>query len=199
MGLHTALMMNGMGLKTPTFSQLQKKSVTMTLASRPVQRAHVSSADKKLHPITPVVKKIIREIPAPKPLFSEEKIHQEEDPQTDDIESLTEPTDEHTSPDSNATDGAANFIEATPLYKRNPPPQYPATARRRGYQGTVTLEVLVTESGTVQKIKIFESSGSPVLDNAAITAVTNWFFSPATRMGQPIAMWVMIPVQFILR
>lgn len=170
----------------------------MTLASRPVRRAHVPAAANS-HSTVPAVKKIIREMPAPKPLSSEEKILQEKTPQKVDVASLAEPIDEHTSPDSNATDRAANFIEATPLYKRNPPPQYPATARRRGYQGTVTLEVLVTESGAAQKIKIFESSGHPVLDNAAIVAVTNWLFSPATRLGQPISMWVKIPVQFILR
>ena len=33
--------------------------------------------------------------------------------------------------------------EATPLYRRNPVPEYPLIARKRGYQGTAVLEVLV--------------------------------------------------------
>jgi len=40
-------------------------------------------------------------------------------------------------------------IEAVPLYKVNPPPEYPRLARKRGYQGTVVLDVLVDQNGKV--------------------------------------------------
>lgn len=204
MGLHTTLMVNSVGLKLSGKAfQQQKKSVTMTLASRPVHRSHVPASKKRQH-TNPIVKKIIKEIPAPQPINHDEDILEEENPQTVDIESLTaveepETKNEHDSSNLIAATGNANIIEATPLYKNNPPPHYPSTARRRGYQGTVTLEVMVTESGSVQKVTLFESSGYTVLDKAAIKAVKNWGFSPATRMGQPMAMWVKIPVQFVLR
>ena len=41
--------------------------------------------------------------------------------------------------------------EATPLYRQNPVPEYPLIARKRGYQGTVVLEVLVTREGKVER------------------------------------------------
>ncbi len=39
------------------------------------------------------------------------------------------------------TSAAAGLIMARPLYRKNPPPQYPKRARRKGYEGTVILEV----------------------------------------------------------
>ncbi|MFH1350543.1 MAG: energy transducer TonB, partial [Pseudomonadota bacterium] len=42
--------------------------------------------------------------------------------------------------------------EAVPAYKSNPRPQYPALARRRGLEGTVVLEVLVSREGKVNDL-----------------------------------------------
>lgn len=204
MVLHGTFMLSSMNLKLPgKVSQQQKKSVTMTMASRPIHRPHVPASIKK-EQNKPIIQKVIKEIPAPTPFNSDEKTLQEGNSQKVDDESLTaseepETKNEQDSPNLIAASGDKNIIEATPLYKNNPPPNYPSTARRRGYQGTVTLEVMVTESGSVQKINIFKSSGYTVLDKAAIKAVKNWGFSPATRFGNPMAMWVKIPVQFVLQ
>jgi protein TonB len=42
--------------------------------------------------------------------------------------------------------------EARPAYKVNPPPAYPKRAKRRGYEGTVLLEVLVDRNGRVKEL-----------------------------------------------
>ncbi len=88
---------------------------------------------------------------------------------------------------------------ARPLYRKNPPPEYPALARRRHLQGTVVLEVSVSAEGAVEEVRVEESSGHKVLDRAALRAVWNWLFEPGRRGGERIAMRVMVPVRFDLR
>lgn len=89
--------------------------------------------------------------------------------------------------------------EVKPVYKETPEPQYPALARRMGYQGTVELQVLVGRKGTVEELHIVRSSGYPVLDNSAQAAVQRWSFEPGTRDTVQEAMWIKIPVHFRLR
>jgi len=88
--------------------------------------------------------------------------------------------------------------EATPLYRRNPVPEYPLIGRKRGYQGTVTLEVLVNREGRVEDLRLSASSGYSVLDQAALTSVKTWLFDPGTRGGEKVDMWVKVPVRFQL-
>jgi periplasmic protein TonB len=97
---------------------------------------------------------------------------------------------------ANGTTGG--LIAAEPLYRLNPPPPYPPAARQRHYQGTVLLEVLVDEGGKVGELRVARSSGHPLLDRAALNAVRHWRFEPGRRHGVNIAMWVQIPVRFVL-
>lgn len=90
-------------------------------------------------------------------------------------------------------------FEAEPLYARNPTPAYPTMARRRGYQGTVLLNVLVAADGTVQSVTMGQSSGYPMLDQAARKSVVAWAFKPGTRGGRAVEMWVRVPVRFTLQ
>lgn len=88
---------------------------------------------------------------------------------------------------------------AMPRYKKNPPPEYPEMARRRGYEGEVLLAVLVSVDGRVVSVEVKESSGHSILDRAAVQAVAAWEFEPARRMGSPVSLWVDIPVRFVLK
>ena len=92
-----------------------------------------------------------------------------------------------------------NVTEAHPLYQYNPPPRYPRRARQRGYQGTVILEVLVTTKGTAGRIKVFQSSGHRLLDEAAILSVKKWRFEPGRKGDTQLDMWVKIPIRYQLR
>ena len=85
-------------------------------------------------------------------------------------------------------------------YGMNPPPAYPAIARRREQQGTVTIRVLVGVDGIVQRAEIAESSGFDALDDAAIETVRRrWRFTPARSAGIPIESWVLVPIRFALK
>ncbi|MCK5228187.1 MAG: energy transducer TonB [Desulfobulbaceae bacterium] len=86
-----------------------------------------------------------------------------------------------------------------PQYSRNPAPPYPRIARKRRLQGTVMLQVLVDADGNPSEIKPISSSGHGILDKAALTAVQKWTFSPGTRDGANVEMWVQVPVRFHLR
>jgi len=88
---------------------------------------------------------------------------------------------------------------ATPDYKKNNPPRYPLLAKRRRYEGTVLLDVLVSRSGMVDSIKLAQSSGHQVLDRAAIKAVREWSFHPGKKGDEAREMWVTIPIRFQLQ
>jgi len=88
---------------------------------------------------------------------------------------------------------------AIPAYQRNRQPEYPSRARRRGLSGTVMLRVLVDVTGRVAELGVERSSGYSSLDQAALKAVQQWLFSPATEDGVPVAMWVSVPITFRLQ
>ncbi len=81
----------------------------------------------------------------------------------------------------------------------NPAPEYPARARRRGWEGRVLLEVAVDAEGRVAAVRTVESSGYDLLDRAAAAAVQRWRFAPARRFGREVADTVEIPIRFALK
>jgi len=84
-------------------------------------------------------------------------------------------------------------------YARNPPPAYPATARRREQQGTVTVSVLVGADGSVERAEVADSSGFDALDDAALETVrSRWRFVPARHGGLAVESWVLVPIRFAL-
>ena len=83
-------------------------------------------------------------------------------------------------------------------YLNNPPPAYPRLSRRVGEQGTVIVHARIDVQGRAQGASIGRSSGYPRLDQAALAAVQRWRFAPGTRAGVPEAMWVDIPIPFVL-
>ena len=78
-------------------------------------------------------------------------------------------------------------------------PSYPPSARRLGIQGTALLRVYVAADGQVTEVLVDQSAGHPDLDRAAVEAVRRWRFEPGRRSEEPIGMWVLLPVQFVLR
>jgi len=108
---------------------------------------------------------------------------------------------------SSAQQAAAGFLAAAPVvwegkarYRLPPKPAaYPARAIELGQQGEVLVRVRLDTGGGAVEIVIFRSSGSELLDRAALAAVREWQFLPAVRDGRPVAAWVEIPVRFQLR
>jgi serine/threonine-protein kinase len=61
-------------------------------------------------------------------------------------------------------------------------PRYPNAARERRLEGSVTLSMIVTESGEVTELTVTESGGK-ILDKAVLDAVRDWRFEPARKDG----------------
>ncbi|MBW2603295.1 MAG: energy transducer TonB [Deltaproteobacteria bacterium] len=89
--------------------------------------------------------------------------------------------------------------EARPIYRLNPSPKYPRIARIRGYQGNVLLDVLVNKDGKVHDLKIYKSSGHPLLDRSAAYSVKHWLFEPGMIGKKKTDTWVRVPIRFELR
>jgi protein TonB len=71
-------------------------------------------------------------------------------------------------------------------------PAYPASAARNGDTGTVTLALLVGADGKVTSSRVQKSSGHPVLDKAAVNALSLCQFKPAMNNGVAEAGWAQI-------
>ena len=84
-------------------------------------------------------------------------------------------------------------------YLYNPAPLYPRFARKRGYQGKVELNLLISQSGKVTDIKLLNSSGFKVLDKSAIKTVSQWLFVPTQLKDQAIDYWYQQNINFQLK
>jgi protein TonB len=76
-----------------------------------------------------------------------------------------------------------------------PDPKYPEDERKARHQGTVVLVIVVGSDGAPRDIKISRAL-SPEFDKAAIDAVKNWKFTPATRDSKPVAVEIDVQVAF---
>lgn len=85
-----------------------------------------------------------------------------------------------------------------PDFANNRPPQYPAAAVARRWEGIVLLRLEIDESGRVTAVDLQSSSGYPLLDEAAVAAIREWRAKPAMRNGRPAATVEFLPVRFRL-
>ena len=76
-------------------------------------------------------------------------------------------------------------------------PVYPELAKRARVQGRVVLVVTVDEEGNVADIRV--SNGHPLLDEAALTAVRQWKYSPTLLNGEPVPVIATVTVIFNLK
>jgi len=76
---------------------------------------------------------------------------------------------------------------------------YPPSALEAGTEGVVVLECVVQEDGTPANIRVRKSSLHPALDEAAIRALTESRYFPATRGGKPIAAPIEVEMSFSVR
>ncbi len=80
-----------------------------------------------------------------------------------------------------ATDStAAATVPPSPLAGENEPPRYPFVAWRRGIEGTVVVGLDIDRDGSVTATRLLDSSGSHLLDAAALAQLRTWRFAPAT-------------------
>jgi periplasmic protein TonB len=75
---------------------------------------------------------------------------------------------------------------------------YPDQARREGTEGRAQVKICINTSGKVDTAEVVTSSGSPLLDEAAIKVGKAFRFKPPTQEGKPVATCPTLPVKFEL-
>ena len=76
-----------------------------------------------------------------------------------------------------------------------PKPQYPPIARAAHASGTVVVQVLIDENGSV--VSAHAVSGHPLLQGAAVGAARQARFSPTKLSGQPVKVTGVIQYNFV--
>jgi len=97
-----------------------------------------------------------------------------------------------------ASTQAAPSGSTPPRLLARPQPAYPAIAQRMRKEATVVVRVLVDERGRVQQAELKGSPAGFGFDQSALQAARGARFAAATQGGQPVKMWVDLPIHFKL-
>jgi protein TonB len=92
--------------------------------------------------------------------------------------------------------GASN--QTKPAFLKNPAPRYPEYARMQGWEGVVSLRVVVKSDGAVGDVVVEQSSGYKVLDDSAVKTVRAWQFLPVRVGSATFSSQIKIPIRFSL-
>jgi protein TonB len=77
------------------------------------------------------------------------------------------------------------------------PPLYPVLAKTQHIEGNVRVDALVDENGKISAMKVI--SGPTLLHQAAMDAVRQWKYQPATLDGKTVPMHLTVTLQFKLQ
>ncbi len=77
------------------------------------------------------------------------------------------------------------------------PPVYPTLAKNQHVSGNVLLDALIDASGHVTSMKVV--SGPTLLHQAAMDALKQWKYHPASLDGKPVPMHLTVTIQFRLQ
>ncbi len=163
---------------------------------------------KKIEP-KPLVQKIkTEEAPTVMAEPPEEIIEPVEEPVPQEVELAVEPKikpapEEAIQQPVETPPQTTNVTEVTPpridaFQHNNPRPRYPKLSKRLREEGTVLLQLLINKNGTVSEVEIKKSSGYPRLDRAAIKAVSQWRYTPASQRNEAITYRYEQPVRFAM-
>ncbi|MEM6454583.1 MAG: TonB family protein, partial [Acidobacteriota bacterium] len=98
-----------------------------------------------------------------------------------------------------AANTANSAVIVPPKQLEVPAPRYPPQAMRLRKEATVLLKVYVDERGQVRQVEPLSRREIGFgFDAAAIRAAQEATFRPATRDGEPFAMWTTLTMRFRL-
>jgi protein TonB len=108
----------------------------------------------------------------------------------------TDPYSSH----SDSTGGMLQGVLVPPTTKdQSVRPKYPMASRRRGEEGRVILDVMVSQEGKPKSVALVASSGHKELDRAAEEAVSTTLFIPGERNGKTVEASARIVILFQLK
>jgi len=74
-------------------------------------------------------------------------------------------------------------------------PSYPPLAIRARLPGTVVVQAVIGEDGSVEDVEVLRSS-SPLFTDSAVEAVRGWKYRPALQNGRPVRVYFTVRVEF---
>jgi TonB family protein len=86
---------------------------------------------------------------------------------------------------------------SAPAVIRSVQPEFSDQARQANFQGTVALQLIVDANGNPQNVRVTRHLGMG-LDEKAIEAVQQYKFKPAMYQGHPVAVQIVVDVEFHL-
>ena len=98
-----------------------------------------------------------------------------------------------------ATPAPIAEVFVPPAFRVRQEPAYPERARRAGVAGVVGVRIALAADGSVREVELTASSGSRLLDEAALDAARSSTFEPATRGRAPVASEAVASYRFELR
>lgn len=100
----------------------------------------------------------------------------------------------HTGTGDDPSASGESLYDEAPRPLRITRPTYPRAAFEKRVEGTVELDILISEEGRVVHADVRRSF--PELDQAAVDTVRGWTFEPARRNGKPVPAFASAPVTF---
>lgn len=94
-----------------------------------------------------------------------------------------------------ANDSAECIAPPRPTY--SPDPGYDEASRKAKIEGTVVLRIIVTRDGLVKDPRI-KRGLCEALDKRAVEAVSQWKFTPATKNGKPVSVYLLVEITYKL-
>jgi protein TonB len=87
-------------------------------------------------------------------------------------------------------------VDSQPTSISRVSPVYPYEARQKTIEGVVMVKFLVDGEGRVTRVAVVEADPPKVFDQAALDAVRQWRFQPASLDGEAVAAWMSVPIRF---
>ena len=88
----------------------------------------------------------------------------------------------------------AGFVYPKEISRKSP--KFPEGARQFRITGTLVVDVVITENGTVSSPRVITPLPAPTLSYAALEAIRKWRYEPGTRDGKPVPVPLTVNVTF---
>lgn len=89
-------------------------------------------------------------------------------------------------------------VDEIPKARYRAPIEYPRSARVRGIEGYVTLNMLIGTEGQVEEVKLLDSGPEGVFDSVTLASARDWQFDAASYQGKKVKVWVRQRISFNL-
>ncbi len=80
----------------------------------------------------------------------------------------------------------ADTVDTPPKVSNQVPPKIPMAARRKALTGFVKVRYLITENGSVERVKVVEASPQGVFEEGVVAALNQWTYEPAGYQGESV-------------